>query len=329
MPTLNRPEYVLRQARYYARSCPGIALYVGDGSTPDNAARLRSGLEGLTSLQVHYFHWPEKNDFQTIRDLLVQAQQKYAAYCGDDDLQFGPGLGEAADFLERNSDYSHARGEAFAFMLKGDGPFGEMRGTFPYTQIANEMPTARERLERFFERYSVTLFSVQRTENLRAAFLCMDEAAIHRTMTEILPCALTALRGKGKVLAGMPGFFRQVMEVKYAMATTLDLICSDRWAESARIFLREISAETARIDGLSSEESDRIARGALSRYVGQSLLNQSRKARTEAPAEAQSFARRIIKRIGRSLRPSSLEEDPRVIEVYDYLRTGDFGRDHP
>lgn len=326
VPTLNRPEYVLRQARYYAQTGPGVSLYIGDGSSTENSERLRAGLEQLAAtLQVHYFHWPEKNDFQTIRDLLVQAGEKYSVYCGDDDLQFGPTLLEAADFLERNPEYSHARGEAFAFMLKGDGAYGEISGTFPYTQLENEKPTAVERLETFFDRYNVTMFSVQATANLRRAFACMDENLIHRTMTEILPCTLTAAAGKGKVLRGRPGFFRQVMEVKYAMAATLDLICSDRWPESARIFLREVSSEVARIDGLSSAEADQVSRRALSRYVGQSLLNQAKQKRA-APPRKDSLASRIAARIKRSLRPASLEEDARVLEIYEFLRTGTFAK---
>ncbi len=299
-------------------------MYIGDGSTPDNAQILTRELDTLRNkIKIQYFHWPEKNDFQTIRDLLGSATEEYAVYSGDDDVHFGQTLTEAVHFLASNPDYSYARGEAFGFKIIDDQVFGAIEGTFPYSQIPNEHGTAVERLEKFFEQYNVNLFSVQRTKDLRTAFAYMKDTAVHRSMTEILPCALAVVRGKGRVLSGRPGFLRQVMERKYHMPTTFDMICDARWPESARAFLTHVADELVRVDGISAEDARREARRGIGRYVAASVTKEFQAKNPSKASSPPGIVKRVLRRLGRSNASPSLENSNEVQRMYDFLRTGE------
>src|SRR5437588_146222 len=119
IPTKNRPEYLIRQLEFYAKSKSPHPVYIGDGSTDDHSRKIKDAVVRLQEqIPIHYFYFPKEAErTEGTRHLFLanQVKEEYICFSGDDDFQLPDGLTQAKDFLEKNKGYSVAYGHSYVY----------------------------------------------------------------------------------------------------------------------------------------------------------------------------------------------------------------------
>lgn len=200
IPTLGRPQFVLRQLRYYERHGAGIAAYVGDASAPAEAERLAAGIRALRDLKCRHLRAEGLDERTMTVRLLREVSEPYCALSGDDDFLVPASLETCARFLATNADYRTAQGHGIVFSVAGGAESGALESVGDYWgRPAAEAPSAAARLAAHAAAYWVSLFSVHRTPQYLEDWTPF--AAIpDRQFGEIGPSLLSVARGKSKFI---------------------------------------------------------------------------------------------------------------------------------
>ncbi len=125
IPTMNRPDFILRQLKFYELMNSYHPVYLSDSSNEENARKLKDGLRGIKKINVVYQWAPPGKD--NLHLLLPLVQEKYCIQMGDDDILIPGLLSECAEFLEKNPDYATCAGKQINFSFQGNDynkPYG-------------------------------------------------------------------------------------------------------------------------------------------------------------------------------------------------------------
>ena len=102
IPTMNRPEFVIRLLEYYNLVKSKHPIYIGDASNVINKNKILEKINTYKSvLDVNYYHWPNFNDLKTLDELVKQSKENYCAYIGDDDFLIPDSLKNAPFFWNK------------------------------------------------------------------------------------------------------------------------------------------------------------------------------------------------------------------------------------
>lgn len=273
IPTRNRSEFVIRQLKYYASVNCRHTIYIGDSSDPEHVQKLENEIKKINgSLNINHWICPELNSYSTvfmskkIQGLLSRVKEKYTTLSGDDDYQIPTSLSLCAEFLENNLDYSSASGYGVSFRLKNSGAYGEIKrlADFPRRQI--ETNTASERLVSFMSKYYVPLFSVHRTEESRKCWSQATELDDWDFGTEILPCAMSLVLGKSKIIDCL-GFIRQIHDQRHKPPDIFDWIAGKDWRSSYEVMSNILSGELVVKDKINIDDAKRSVKQSLWAYI--------------------------------------------------------------
>lgn len=215
IPTLNRPDFVLRTLRYYAAIGFDGKLLVGDSSGPEHRSRIKAFLrDSGSALDVTYLECPELNDRATVLRLTGMIATPYATLHGDDDVIFPAGAAECITLLESDPGLVSVHGRAWLFSVEASGAHGRMAwgSAYPLPTCAADTPLAR--LEALLSEYTVTLFTVHRAAVWQAMWRDVDGIADRTFGAEVLPCCRSAVLGKSAAL-DVPYLLRQVHPARY------------------------------------------------------------------------------------------------------------------
>ena len=271
IPTLNRPDFVIRQLAYYAAAGSGIALYVADSTEREGFERVGRAVDSLQgSLSVVHLSLPGLNETEAIHRALDHVAEPYAVFVGDDDFLIPSGVIRAAEFLDSRPDYSSAHGVAvIASMASRPGGDQHLDYIRPYRQRCVEEAGVAERLCRFLGDYFVTLFSVHRTEDFREMMRRGNDVKA-TGMRELLESTLSVVIGKA-------GFVDTLFLVRvdhpgrYLLPDVFDRITSAEWQSAYDVFRRHMSDVLSERHGLGAAEADELVKKAYWRYLAKSL----------------------------------------------------------
>ncbi len=200
IPTLNKPDFVIRQIKYYASLHSPHPVYIGDNSSLEKAQLLQEALKNFQNkLEINYFHHqPSISQAECQLNLVSHMKEKYAVFSGDDDFLVPDSLTNCAEFLENHPDFSLASGLAVSFSLDQPGPYGKIAtlSDYPRPEVLEEK--AGDRLQNYLNRYHVTLFSLARTVDLKRDWEVSLKAKERSFQTEVMPGFLAIVRGKSK-----------------------------------------------------------------------------------------------------------------------------------
>ncbi|MEK7121294.1 MAG: TIGR00180 family glycosyltransferase, partial [Patescibacteria group bacterium] len=102
VPTMNRPDFVIRQLNYYASLNFPHTIYYSDGSYPENAKKIKEKIDKLKNkLNIVYLVSPAGNSIRSVIQLLSAVQEKYVSFFGDDDYWIPDALNQCVEFLEK------------------------------------------------------------------------------------------------------------------------------------------------------------------------------------------------------------------------------------
>ena len=267
IPTMNRSDFLIRQLRYYASVNSPHPIYIGDASNEEHRQRIQDECKKIgQKLTIHYHHWPEMNDRQTIAFLGETAEEKYCAFTGDDDFLIPDSLIKCAEFLEIYPDYGTAQGRAVLFTLKEPGPFGAMNGVGPYwSRKEAEEKTAAERLLHFGRNYWVPQFSVHRQNEF------LEDSINYRKITdksfgELLHSFTFISKGKSKFIDCLY-LIRQGHDARYVLSDALDWLTGSNWQPSFQLFMNSVSEGLVKVDNIKAEKAKEVVKQAFRTYL--------------------------------------------------------------
>ena len=308
IPTMNRPEFLIRSLRYYASVKSPHPVYIGDSSNAEHQERIENVIQELQSqIKLYYYRWPGLNDRQTIADLGKEVKEPYCAFIGDDDFFVPESLSKCVQYLEENPEYRTAQGKAVLFSLEKPGPFGAMDGFGPYwSNNEAEERTGVKRILEFGQNYWVPQFSVHR----RHEFLedSMDYGNIKdKSFGELLHSYTFIIKGKSKFIDCLY-LFRQGHDARYVTPDIFDWITGPDWQPSFRLFMKSLTSalmETDRISESVAHEAVKqafwayLANGILRKYQGKYGQTSSSKqnAKINGNINTQESLRELVKKI--------------------------------
>lgn len=259
-PTMNRPQFVIRQLHYYARvNCPHT-IYIGDSSDEDAAKKIRNTIEELKNkISVIYFSYPKMGGVPCIRELMKNVKENYIALVGDDDFLVPRALTKCVEFLKTHPDYATAHGYAVTFKTINDSAVGQISKIKDYHRAEVESESASQRISDFLKNYYVTLFSVHYTDKLIKNWeISKNTYDSHFSFSsEITPGCLDIIDGKSKLLDCL-GLVRQMHEQRLALQNTFDLITHDSWQPEYKIFLDLVGQKLSEKDKIPLDEAKSI-----------------------------------------------------------------------
>lgn len=270
IPTLRRPDFVLRQVAYYSNSSSKVAVYIGDSSGPAEADRLARGLALLPELRCLHLRCEGLDERGAIVRLLSSVEEPFCALSGDDDFLVPRALHAAAEFLESHPEYRTAQGRGFVFSLATDlvnGPIAELMEYWGRPHI--EDLTGSQRIDHLAGRYWVPLFSVHRTQEFLEDWRPF-EFIPDRQFGELGPCFVSIACGKSKFLDVLH-VARQVHAGRYLESPGLAWTNSSKWGEAYQIMESALTSALMQADGLASEAARKRFRSSFDKYLAHSL----------------------------------------------------------
>ena len=267
IPTMNRSEFMIRQLRYYASVKSPHPIYIGDASNKTHREKVEKEISKLRrDISVHYCHWPELNDRQTIKKLGETATELFCAFNGDDDFLIPNSLTICANFLRENHEYRTTQGKAILLLLEDSGAYGKIKTLGPYwLRKEPNVVTGSERLLDFSRNYWVPQFSVHRTEE----FVKDSEyysSVQDRSFGELIHTHTFMIRGKTRFVDCLY-LVRQAHDKRYSLPDAYDWITSSDWYPSYKLSINALTQALIEVDNIDEKEASKVVKQALWIYL--------------------------------------------------------------
>ncbi len=297
VPTLNRPDFVLRMAAYHQATGFRGCLMVGDSSDPARFEQARRGLARLNlDFQVVHLPMPGLKHFECLRRMAPMIQTPFATYVCDDDLLVTGALEEGIRFLEGNPAYSAASGAGILLDMETDGAWGQVAGTSPFPLKGLEQERSADRLVDFLADYFVVAFSVNRTGQFRRQWEASPEFTDSAFAIELFPCALIAAQGKVKAMNRL-FVIRHLHRQRYPLSVAFAWMTGPTWAPSYHFFRERVAEELVRRDRIGLEEARAAVKKGFWAYLNRELNIKWEGQYQPIPARSGSGIREQLRRI--------------------------------
>lgn len=294
--TKNRSDFLCRLLSYYKDTGYTSALYISDGS--DNPLHYERAKKFVASLRndfsITYSHDPGSSVAMSLRKIAERIATPYVAFVGDDDFLVPSGLQHCVDFLQHNKDYSAAHGIGALCTLVSSGPYGKVQSVGIYPQPSIEGETATERLSAHLNSYTVSLFSVYRTETWRALWNTAEAIVDTAFGAELLPCCLSVVYGKIKALDCFY-LVRQNHDRRYLLLQMYEWIAHPLWSSAYHAFRVSLARALASVDSITEEDAEHRIKLAFGAYLRKSFVRVAQK--NQHVKEHYSFTKRLRRAI--------------------------------
>lgn len=339
-PTLNRPEYMVRLLKYYRDIGFKGRISIGDSSDESLARETEDVVSSMQGeLDVVHQRYPGINGVECVEQLLESIHTKYAAFASDDDFFVPAALDDCMAFLDANPGYSAAHGLATLMSVESNAAYGSVTGTGFYQQPEVENESASARLKNLLANYSVTLFSVHRTETWQSMYQQASMVSEWRRFGgELLQCSRSVIAGKVKQLDRL-SLVRQVHDYRNvthidsngsledtkshnsqrinmtasAMSDEFEWLTGEEWLPSYNLFRDKVSKDLAERETMDGYEAQEKVKQAFWPYLLTALNKSSRKTHTENVSQVKSVGSLIPGarkswRVIKSLMPKGAEQ---------------------
>ena len=156
VPTYCRPDRLKRSVSYWSQR--DFPCLIADGSPQTN--------KDIIPTNFKYYWDPNQNLFDRWYSSISLVKTPYFILCADDDFIGFDAIAKCVNFLESYSEYSCAHGLYGTFVNhKGGYQFSEL---YKLAKICESVQSSNtDRIVDKFQNYFLTMYSVQRTENVR------------------------------------------------------------------------------------------------------------------------------------------------------------------
>jgi len=280
VPTMNRPDLLLRLVKYYATLNFRGKILIGDSSREDVFQQASQGIERLRNgLQITHVHLPGRSVAAAVMEMNRLIDTPYVCLVADDDFIIPSGAARCIAFLESHSEYSAAHGVG-VLIGSTSGQSDEISGASPYPQTVREESSATDRIQAHLASYLVSLFSVHRTGIWRTMFSNTPVPAISVSISdktfadELLPCCLSVVLGKVGQVDGLY-LVRQVHGQRYLLPDWFAWINNERWYGSYHYFRGQMANALCAQQLLSNEAAGEVVDSAFHVYLGKMVASSS------------------------------------------------------
>ena len=282
IPTMNRPKLLLRLISYYASLKFEGKILIGDSSNAEIFRETARALESYKgSLDIWHRHLPGRSVAAAVLDMNEYLTTPYACLIPDDDFLVPRTLANCIQFLDSHPDYVAAHGVgALISSSMGDSESIDGAGFYPLT--TSDEATASARLSKHLESYSVSLFSVYRSETWRRMFINTPtpseapQSCDKSFVDELLPCCLSVIYGKIKQIDGLY-IVRQAHGDRYLLPTWFSWLTRVNWRPSYLYFRSHLAQALSIEDRIAISESENTVDRLFSIYLKRSIANKERR----------------------------------------------------
>lgn len=279
IPTMNRPDFILRQLRFYELMGSPHPLYLSDSSNEENAQKMRNIVKQFKNLNITY-QWavPGKD---RLHELLPLVKEKYCIQMGDDDLMIPETISECADFLENNPDYGICVGNQVNIRFQDEDynqPYGIIKR---YVRLPGRSIEEDDIVLRAQNYWSDTYnspficFTVRKTDLERSLRNITKHFSLMDSMTEFLIMSILITSGKYKVLDKL-GYIMQINNNRYSFVESsyTDFMLSPGFNDKWKI-CEEGLAEIICRTGVPREKSFKIVRQLFTLNLADQFVRES------------------------------------------------------
>lgn len=281
VPTFNRYPRLLRLLKHYRACESSVNIHILDSS--EHTLDHPELKELIRSSGVIYSEFDEHINLSSkLLKALQQVTTPYVVLWADDDLMVPKSLEAGASFLDENPDFSIAHGGSGLFKVQS----GTVDWVTSYPQHSYTDETASERLVRYLSNYSVTYYSVQRTQNLLAnlkkchqhGFAIMEVGKRNDWWAELLPGSLSVIQGKAMKLDRL----YMLRETHSGMTSgavdkevdLFDWVSGTWFSQGYEQFSACLADELARQDGIDHNEARDVVKQAFWSYLSRGLMKK-------------------------------------------------------
>ena len=109
IPTMNRPDFLVRALRYYAKVGFDGYICIGDSSDTQHVEKTKHAIQLFEKkINIIYRYFPSPpytHNGMVIKELIELAPTAFAVFSGDDDFLVPRGLEKCVVFLNNNPEY--------------------------------------------------------------------------------------------------------------------------------------------------------------------------------------------------------------------------------
>jgi glycosyltransferase domain-containing protein len=272
IPTLGRAGLLLRLIGYYHSVGFKGKIVIGDGSAMADYEKANAALRPYGDhLRVCHLHLPGSSVSDAVHAANAHADTEYVCLVGDDDFIVPRTAAACIRFLETHTDYVAAHGLGVLVGAKDGRPQAVEHAHF-YPQTIREETSAKDRLIAHLNNYSVSLFSVHRTDTWRRMFSAANDASDgtrceDKTFSaELLPCCLSVSLGKIGQVEGLY-LVRQVHGKRYILPDWFCWLSGEKWQPSLIHFRTQLGKAIAELDNSSLADALLVVDSGFSAYL--------------------------------------------------------------
>lgn len=275
IPTKNRQFFVRRQLNFYKKFNSKHSVYIGDSSNLIDFNELSTFIkENNFPFKVFHFHIPDVSAEDAHMFLVERINEKYCAFCGDDDFLIPMTIGKAVDILSKNQDIRISQGKSLILTIKDNNLYGNIDSLSDYinnTMCDNE--SYIDRLIWFSENYFTLQFSVHRTSEYLQDMINVEKIK-DRAFTELLTGFACMLKGKSYLIDDLY-LIRQDHDNRNIMYTLIDWITSKDWYPSYLIFRETLVSNVMNLDStISNKDAEKMIQNVFFRYLSRSIVKK-------------------------------------------------------
>ncbi len=269
IPTMNRPDFMLRQFEFYELLNSTHPIYILDSSNEENAEKLKNEIKKFKNFEIIYKWAPPGKDH--VYSLLPLIKEKYCVQSCDDDFVIPKTISECADFLESHPDYGTCAGRQVNIRFRREDynkPYGIIEHQTRPLGGSIEDENMLVRVKRFWSNQFFICFSVTRTETERAIRNITKNFMMNEDMFEFVLFNVLIISGKAKVLDKL-GYIMQRSNLSFFNhSLTEEFLLFPAIGELWKI-CEEGFSEVVRKMGISDKESIIAVRGIFLIYLAQ------------------------------------------------------------
>ena len=268
IPTMNRPDFILRQFEFYELMNSPHPIYIQDSSSEENAEKLKNGINKFKKLSITYQWAPPGKD--RLYQLLPLVKEKYCLQMGDDDLIIPKTISECADFLEEHPDYATCTGKQVNIRFRCEDfnkPFGIIeRQTRPFGRSLEDKDMFA-RIKNFYSDTFFIGFMVTRTEIEKEIREITKHFSLMEFMLEFILMSILITSGKSKCLDKL-GYIMQISDNRYGFVHNLavDMIVSPDFGEKWKVCEKGLEKVVGEKVG-SEEERSKVIKWLLAAFL--------------------------------------------------------------
>lgn len=246
IPTHNREEFLKRILSYYAPH--DIKILVADSS------QKRANVHVLAlNPNIEYFHYPDFDFVEKMRDVVKKVQTPYIVMCADDDFIIPGAIYDCKSFLQHNTEYVTVDGKnVYIIEKKGSIKY------IPYSNVtqSNDANDARTRIVYYFNNLMAFPYCLYRSHILKNVFEHMSNYRSNNNFFEVHMAIHTLFMGKHKKLDILYSF-RDLNDSSGGFSIEAPNLNEDEFVKRYNEFLLKIS-EITRNKGINNNFIDKL-----------------------------------------------------------------------